>query len=63
MEKHVHEQVAKPYSTKELAVLYNVSTKTIRKWLLPHQAAIGKKTGWYYTTLQVRIIFERLGAP
>lgn len=57
------EQVAKPCTVKELAAMYNVSTKTIRKWLLPHQASIGPKTGWYFTTLQVRIIFERLGAP
>ena len=57
------EQVAKPSTLKELAAMYNVSTKTIRTWLLPHQTSIGQKTGRYYTTLQVRIIFDKLGAP
>lgn len=57
------EHVAKPCTLKELAALYNVSTKTIRTWLLPHQPFIGQKTGRYYTTLQVRIIFDKLGTP
>jgi len=57
------EQVAKPSTLKELAAMYNVSTKTIRTWLLPHQISIGQKTGRYYTSLQVRIIFDKLGTP
>ena len=57
------EQVAKPSTLKELAAMYNVSTKTIRTWLLPPQTSIGKKTGRYYTSLQVRIIFDKLGTP
>jgi len=43
--------------------MYGISLKTFRAWLQPHQDAIGKRVGWYYTTLQVRIIFERLGYP
>ncbi len=58
-----NEQVAKPCTLKELAAMYNVSTKTIRTWLVPHLPYIGTKTGRYYTTLQVRLIFERLGTP
>lgn len=50
-------------SISELADMYGVSLKTFRAWLQPHQDAIGKRVGRYYTTLQVRIIFERLGYP
>jgi uncharacterized protein YjcR len=48
---------------KELADIYGVSTKTLRTWILRHQDAIGDRMGKYYTTLQVKIIFERLGEP
>jgi hypothetical protein len=53
----------KPYMPKELAKLYDVTPKTLRTWLQPHQDAIGKRNGRYYTILQVQIIFEKLGNP
>jgi transposase len=53
----------KPCTITELAEMYGISVKTLRTWLKPHQDVIGKRVGWYYTTLQVRIIFERLGYP
>ena len=53
----------RPYTLSELAALYGVSTKTMRNWLLPHQESIGKRVGRLYTTLQVKIIFEKLGVP
>ena len=58
-----NEKGVKPYTTKELAALYGVSPKTLRTWLLPHQEAVGKRVSRYYTSLQVHIIFERLGPP
>lgn len=57
------EQAAKPCTLKELAAMYTVSTKTMRTWLQPHKEEVGEKTGRYYTTLQVRTIFEKLGEP
>jgi hypothetical protein len=51
------------YTVKELATLYGISEKTFKGWLQPHAEIIGKKQGWYYNTLQVRIIFSRLGEP
>lgn len=53
----------KAYTSKELATLYGVSIKTLRRWLQPHLAFIGEKTSIYYTMKQVRIIFERIGEP
>ncbi|HEV7783522.1 MAG TPA: hypothetical protein VGO58_19745 [Chitinophagaceae bacterium] len=52
-----------PYTGKELAIMYGVSRKTLRTWLAPHLAYVGERIGKYYTAKQVRIIFERLGAP
>ena len=53
----------KPYSPSELAQIYGVTKKTINRWLRPHRSRIGDREGLFYTALQVRIIFERLGLP
>lgn len=53
----------KPYTLKELAALYDVDDRTIRNWIEPFKAEIGKKNGNYYSVIQVRIIFTRLGVP
>ena len=53
----------KPYSPAELARLYGVSRWTIKNWLKPHISAIGSRVGRYYTTKQVKTIFEKLGLP
>ncbi|HMJ48799.1 MAG TPA: hypothetical protein VK498_15815 [Ferruginibacter sp.] len=53
----------KPYSVKEMCVLYNISYKTYFKWCDMFRKEIGPKKGRYYTIRQVRIIFERLGFP
>ena len=57
------ETLVKPYMAKELAELYGVSTKTLRTWLQPHMQAIGERKSRYFTALQVRIIFDKLGMP
>jgi hypothetical protein len=51
------------YTIGYLATLYNVSRNTFKKWLRPHLNDIGERTGWYYTSKQVSIIFEKLGEP
>jgi transposase len=55
--------LVKPYSTKELSMIYGVSTKTFLKWLLPFTHLIGEKKGRFYTVRQVETIFDRLGMP
>jgi bacteriocin-like protein len=57
------EITVKPLTTKELAAIYGVSTKTLRTWLIPHQRVIGKKISHYYTALQIKTIFDVLGLP
>jgi hypothetical protein len=51
------------YSTKELSRFYGVCDKTLLKWMKPFILEIGPKQGRYYTVAQVKIIFEKLGAP
>lgn len=53
----------KPLSPGELAKEYNVSLYTFNKWLEPHQTSIGERVGLYFTVLQVKIIYEKLGVP
>jgi len=52
-----------PYTPAELARLYGVSKSTLNKWLKPHRAAIGQRIGHFYNTLQVKILFAKLGPP
>ena len=53
----------RPYSTKELALIYGVCDKTLKKWVKPFAADIGEKQGRYYTVAQVKTIFEKIGVP
>lgn len=53
----------KPYSLKEIAGLYGISTKTMYKWMVPLKNRIGEKRGRYYTVKQVRLIFDEIGLP
>ena len=58
-----NEITVKASTTKELAAMYGISAKTFRTWLQPHQKSIGEKVGRYYSVLQIRIIFDKLGYP
>lgn len=48
---------------KDLCTLYEISDKTLTKWLAPFQQEIGPRTGQYYNVSQVRVIISRLGLP
>lgn len=58
-----HAIEVKGYNTSEMAALYQVTATVFKRWIKPHQAAIGKREGHYYTVLQVKVIFEKLGTP
>jgi hypothetical protein len=53
----------RPYSSKELAAMYGVSSRTFRRWMLLIDKHAGKRIGNYYIIPQVKIIFEKLGVP
>lgn len=53
----------KPYSITELARIYGVDPRTLKKWLVPFEQEIGVKQGRFYQIPQVKIIFEKLSLP
>ena len=61
--KYSEEIKIRPYTGKELAGLYGVSTRTLRSWLEPHKDSIGIRTSKVFTVKQVKIIFEKIGEP
>ena len=55
--------IMKPSTPGEIADLYDVTTKTLKTWTDKHRQKIGEKAGKYFSTLQVKTIFECLGPP
>lgn len=53
----------KAYSIGELAALYEISVRTMNRWLKPHLEKVGKREGRFYSIKQVSVIFEQLGMP
>ena len=53
----------RPYSTKDLAGIYGVCDKTLKRWIKPFATDIGEKNGRYFSVAQVKVIFEKLGVP
>lgn len=61
--KELEEKNVRPYSYGELVILYGVSQRTLKNWLMPFMKEIGEKRGRYFTVRQIEIIFVRLGFP
>lgn len=55
--------IVKPLTPGELALLYGVSIKTLKTWIDNHKAFIGSRVAKYFTSLQVRKIYQCLGTP
>lgn len=53
----------KPYTKKDLSVLYELSPRAFYTMFKPHEETVGKKLGRYYSVLQVEAIFAKLGLP
>ena len=53
----------RPSSIKDLAGVYGCCDKTMKKWIMPFQLEVGVKNGRYYSVVQVKIIFDKLGLP
>lgn len=53
----------KPYSMTELARIYGVDPRTLKKWLVPFEKEIGIKQGRFYQIPQVKLIFDKLSLP
>ena len=55
--------ILRPFCLKELCQMYNVTYKTIHKWLSPFKHLLGERNGYLYNIHQVRLIFLKLGPP
>ncbi|HSH66544.1 MAG TPA: hypothetical protein VLB84_12330 [Bacteroidia bacterium] len=64
-----HEEILAPkirlkaYSPREVAELYDISNRILKKWLVPFEDEIGARIGHYYSPKQMKVIFEKLGIP
>lgn len=53
----------KPYTKKELAIIYGISPRCFYTWLKKIEPQVGPKNGKYYTLNQVRLIIKLIGLP
>lgn len=58
-----NEIMVKPYTKKELSILYGVSRRKLNLWLRPIIGKIGIKYGSHYNVKQVEMLFKSLGLP
>lgn len=55
--------IIRPYRLMDLAAIYDVSTRTMRRWIDAKAAEYGKKEKKYFTIEQVKGIITALGLP
>jgi hypothetical protein len=55
--------ILKPYTVKQLAEIYGVSSYTFKGWVEEITDKVGKKRGHYFTVKQVTILFDEIGPP
>ena len=55
--------IIRPYRLMDLATIYDVSPRTIRRWIDAKVPKLGKKKKKYFTVDQVQGIVTALGIP
>lgn len=55
--------IIKPYRVKDLAAIYDVSTKTLRTWIVKAAPTVDKNGGQYYSINDVTKIVQAIGLP
>ena len=55
--------VIKPYTTKELGVIYNCSARTVTRDISAFRTELGERKGHRWSDHQVTIIMNYLGRP
>lgn len=55
--------IIRPYRLLDLAAVYQVSTRTMRRWIDAKVPEQGKKSAKYFSVDQVRAIVNALGIP
>lgn len=55
--------IVKPYRLSDLATIFDVNRKTMRKWLDKYPDELGKREGKYFSVRQVQFCLEKFGLP
>ncbi|RYY91029.1 MAG: hypothetical protein EOO15_00370 [Chitinophagaceae bacterium] len=55
--------IIRPYRLKDLAAIYDVSTKTMKKWIDSLKVEVKREKCQYYSIGQVGSIADQLGLP
>lgn len=63
MEKSTGTNIVRPMSIAELAAVYGVSARVLKRWLRALSAGAVRRQGRYFTSRQVASIMEVLGWP
>jgi hypothetical protein len=53
----------KPYTIKELSVMYNMCSRTFRRNIAGIQYQLGKRKGHFYSIKQIETIIAHMGRP
>ena len=53
----------KPYRLSDLAIIFDVNRKTMRKWLDKYPEQFGKREGKYFYIRQVEFCLQTFGLP
>ena len=53
----------KPYRLSDLAIIFDVKRKTMRKWLDKYPEQFGKREGKYFSIRQVEFCLQTFGLP
>ena len=48
------------YTSADLAKIYGISVKTVRRWVKPLEPLIGERLGHYFMPKQIRVIVPEL---
>lgn len=55
--------IIKPYRLIDLAAIFDVNYKTMRRWMDKYPKELGKRDGKYYSIQQVNFCIEKFGLP
>lgn len=55
--------IIKPYHLKDLAVIFDVNSQTLRRWMSKYETELGPKIGKYYSIPQVECLIRYIGLP
>jgi hypothetical protein len=55
--------IIKPYRIIDLAAIFDVNRKTMRRWMSNFPGELGKRDGKYYSINQVEFMIAQFGLP